>query len=194
MKYVSIDIETTGLDIDKCEVVEVGAVIDDFSSQRPFDELPTWHCYVNKSVFRGEPEALAMHAEIFRRIGKHEEPYRYLWPEMVAGELGTWLHRNNAFDERGLVTIAGKNFASFDLQFLKRMDPEFWERVPHRTRFIDPAMLYWNPVEDDRLPNSKECMVRAKMDGEVAHTAVEDAMMVVKLLRIAVNKKIAFGI
>lgn len=31
MKYVSIDLETTGLDFECCEILELGAVLDDIS-------------------------------------------------------------------------------------------------------------------------------------------------------------------
>jgi hypothetical protein len=51
----------------------------------------------------------------------------------------------------------------------------------HRT--IDPANLFWDPLIDRGLPNTKTCMERAGLDGEVAHTAVEDARVVCKLIR-----------
>jgi DNA polymerase III epsilon subunit-like protein len=36
---------------------------------------------------------------------------------------------------------------------------------------------------DDKLPDMKKCMVRAGLDGEVPHTAYDDALIVLKLLR-----------
>jgi DNA polymerase III epsilon subunit-like protein len=43
--------------------------------------------------------------------------------------------------------------------------------------------LYFDLENDDSLPDMKTCMQRAGIDGEVAHTAMEDALVVVKLLR-----------
>ena len=43
MKYISIDIETTGLDPENCQILSIGAVIEDTLNQLPFEELPTFH-------------------------------------------------------------------------------------------------------------------------------------------------------
>ena len=83
------------------------------------------------------------------------------------------------------VTPAGKNFASFDRQFLKRL-PEFEKLVKLHHRTLDPAMLYWQ-VGDEKLPDSKTCYERAGMDPKVAHTALEDALAVVRLIRTGVK-------
>ena len=40
MHYVSIDIETTGLDPMKNQIVEIGAVIDKIGSKTPIEDLP----------------------------------------------------------------------------------------------------------------------------------------------------------
>ena len=40
MRIVSIDTETTGLDYDTCQILQVGAVIEDTINVRPLDELP----------------------------------------------------------------------------------------------------------------------------------------------------------
>jgi DNA polymerase III epsilon subunit-like protein len=50
----------------------------------------------------------------------------------------------------------------------------------HRT--LDPAMLY-TLYTDPEPPSMKTCMERAGFEGEVAHTALEDALMVIRLLR-----------
>ena len=79
------------------------------------------------------------------------------------------------------VIAAGKNFASFDQKFLEKL-PNWNVNFAHRV--IDPAMLYFKPFEDDKgLPSTKICMERAGITAEVAHTAVEDAIVVVDLIR-----------
>ena len=65
---------------------------------------------------------------------------------------------------------AGKNFASFDMQFLNRI-PQFTKFINFRHRILDPAMLYWQ-AGDERLPDSKTCYERSGHDEEVAHTAL----------------------
>jgi len=44
-KYVSLDIETTGLNPENCQVLEIGAVIDDGTT--PIEDCPTFQCYVD---------------------------------------------------------------------------------------------------------------------------------------------------
>ena len=53
MPYVSIDIETTGLDPDTCQILEIGAVWDDWT--KPIDQLPTYRRLVVHSEYRGTP-------------------------------------------------------------------------------------------------------------------------------------------
>jgi hypothetical protein len=79
--------------------------------------------------------------------------------------------------------VAGKNFSGFDKLFLAKMpnSRNFIDRIHHRV--IDPASLYWEPFTDKELPSSKTCLERAGMSGVVAHTALEDAKMVVNLIR-----------
>ena len=40
MKYISIDLETTGLSSETCEVIEFGAVLDDLTTLQPIESLP----------------------------------------------------------------------------------------------------------------------------------------------------------
>lgn len=78
------------------------------------------------------------------------------------------------------ITAAGKNFASFDLPFILKTPKSNLIEIRHRS--IDPGTLWMKPT-DEKVPNTKECMCRAGIDGEVAHTAVEDAIVVIKLIR-----------
>jgi hypothetical protein len=57
-----------------------------------------------------------------------------------------------------------------------------WKNVSFLHRVLDPAILYYQPG-DMTLPDSKRCMERAGLAGEVAHTALQDAEMVVRLIR-----------
>lgn len=174
-QYVSVDIETTGLDPDTCQVIEFGAVLETGS------ELPSFHAYIVHPLYQGEPYALSMHPTIFRRIATREPGFLYLRPEELGPRFAYWLQ------EQGLppgksIQAAGKNFGSFDLQFLKRIHRfEEFVRIAHRS--YDPAMLYFQPGVDSKLPDMKTCMQRAGIEGEVTHTAVEDARLVVQLLR-----------
>ena len=66
MPYVSIDIETTGLDPETCQILEIGAVWDNWT--KPIDELPVYHRLVYHKEYRGSAYALAMNANLLRHL------------------------------------------------------------------------------------------------------------------------------
>jgi DNA polymerase III epsilon subunit-like protein len=85
--------------------------------------------------------------------------------------------------------VAGKNYDSFDARLLRKLTN--WDkhlRVHHH--ILGPAALYWQPKTDGvELPDTKTCMERAGISGEVAHTAVEDAQVVVGLIRQVIDNR-----
>ncbi len=179
--YVSIDIETTGLDEDICQILSVGAVIDDWTS--PLEELPTFHCYLAHESIMGSPYALSMHPEILRAIATcDEDAPEIIHPDDVANEFENWLSYNRITPHAKKLVVAGKNFGSFDHQFLKRL-PQWKSMICMKHRFIDPGNLYFDPMVDDGPPDTETCMARAGILGEVSHTALEDAIIVTRLVR-----------
>ncbi len=182
MPYVSIDIETTGLDPETCQTLEIGCVFDNWTL--PLQELPRFHCYVVHHQITGQPFALALNADTLRRLADPQGD-DFLPPGEVADAMAAWLGRCG-WDLSTGITPAGKNFASFDRQFLKRL-PDFEKKVRLHHRTLDPAMLLWLPG-DEKLPDSMTCYERAGMNPKVAHTALEDALAVVQLLRTGVKR------
>ncbi len=185
MKYLSIDVETTGLDIDNDQLIEIGMVVDDLS--QPLETLPRFHCYIAREQYAGHPFALSMHAAILRRIANREPGFSYLSEEQAVTAIRDFLQSKFGADYR--INVAGKNYGSFDSHFLSRL-PRVrkeggklligpWTLA---ARTLDPGSFMWQPG-DTELPNLKTCYQRAGISGEVAHTAIEDAMSVVKLVR-----------
>lgn len=170
MIYVSIDVETTGLDPNKHQLIELGAVIDDLVT--PLEDLPKFSRVVRWKVYEGEEEALKMNADII----SNPTAYPWCWPRELMPLFCTWL-RDNSIDTEE-VQAAGKNFATFDLRFLERLEnaPKFHRRV------IDPGSMYMRAI-DKRVPSLSECMQRAGIKEAVTHRAAEDAMLVVRLIR-----------
>jgi oligoribonuclease (3'-5' exoribonuclease) len=184
LPYVSIDIETTGLDPETCQILEIGAAFDNWT--QPLSKLPTFHCYVTHRQIVGSAYALAMNAEILRKLANPQPTGTYLDETQVAKCLAAWLNVQCGWDGSKALTPAGKNFASFDRQFLKRL-PDFEKKVRLHHRTLDPAMLFWQ-LGDEKLPDSQTCYIRAGIKGKVAHTALEDALAVVQLIRIGIKR------
>jgi DNA polymerase III epsilon subunit-like protein len=191
MRFVSIDIETTGLDPDRCEILEVGATINDPAAL--LEELPTFRFRFLREVYQGEPFALSMHRDLFLDLSRtprntHLHPGEnaprdwYGWPSEFNRKFSGWL-QSWGIDARNFVA-AGKNFANFDARFLRRLiEPE---RVKWHHRILDPGNMYMLPT-DEQVPGTATCCQRAgiypdNIPGE-EHTAVHDALVVAALIR-----------
>jgi hypothetical protein len=74
MKYISIDIETTGLDPEKCDVLSIGAIIEDSANPLPYEECPKFHAAILRHELYGSPRAITMNAELIANIGAYMEP------------------------------------------------------------------------------------------------------------------------
>jgi oligoribonuclease len=68
MKYISIDIETTGLDPEFNQILSIGAVIEDTLNQLPFEELPTFHGVIKRESVYGSLFALNMNRDLIETI------------------------------------------------------------------------------------------------------------------------------
>jgi len=189
MKYISIDLETTGLDPENNNIIEFGAVLDNLKELKPLEELPRFHAYICMDEYKGQPYALSMHPDIFRRIAKREEGYNYLYPNTLGKAFLDFLTKHGYEQEvkkgktipRTVINVAGKNFGTFDLQFLNKQT-NFSSSVKIRSRILDPGILCLEP-EDEVIPGLSECLKRIGVDKEVAHTTIEDSLDVIRVIR-----------
>lgn len=96
MKYFSLDLETTGLDENKHQVIEIGGVIDDLENPLPIDDLPTFHCYVTHDTYNVSEYCLGLHTEtgIFEDLSNRKDKHTYLQPDQVAYQLGKFVYKN----------------------------------------------------------------------------------------------------
>jgi len=108
-------------------------------------------------------------------------------PTGVAFRFRDFLKQHGLDPENEKIVVAGKNYANFDANFLSKLTS--WDKhIKFHHRTLDPAALYWQPETDGvELPDTKTCMQRAGISGEVSHTALEDARMVVELIRQAID-------
>lgn len=186
--FVSIDTETLGLS-HNAPVIELGAVIADWTGAK--QSPGAFHAYVLPE-YGGydncEPYAMSMHPEILRRIAeRNEAAYTFLHPEDVAEKFAEWLNDFPDIFDKGKITIAGKNFASFDLPKLN-LQFGFDHEVKYHHRFLDPGMLFWDPFKDDRVPDTDTCLERAGIEKRTVHNAVGDAQLVVELIQAGVRR------
>lgn len=178
MKYICIDLETTGLDHKNCQIIEFAAVLRDTKNPIKPEESPSFHCYVKHDVYQGEPYALQLNQRIFQELAKDpgkadapvytlSETYLKFYDFLLAN--GYKASKNT---KRIHFVAAGKNFGNFDLNFLRK-DPLWDEKFLVSSRILDPAML-WILESDNRVPGLGKCMERAGISGVVTHHALND--------------------
>lgn len=181
MKYVSIDLETTGLDRKRDQVIMVAMIVEDTENKLPREELPTFACLVRHGVegapqrYEGSPFALWLNAWIFEALAKNDESK---YPIYSSAEWET--HARNFLEANFVgqkVVAAGKNVAGFDIQFLGE---KITDKIFHRT--IDPGSVFidWKADKPDSLGDIKK---KLDIEGEVTHDAVDDAWDVIEVLR-----------
>jgi hypothetical protein len=194
MRFVSIDIETTGLDPNTCQVLEIGAVINDPGVG--LEKLPTFRYRILRDNYAGEPYALSMHRDLFKDLANAKRNTNggfsgelvskdwYGFECEFSRKFDGWL-RSWGIDPTKFVA-AGKNFAGFDATFLKKMRQPGAPIIRWHHRILDPGSMYVRP-DDEFVPDTNECCRRAGVHPNdipgAWHTAIHDALVVVALIR-----------
>ncbi|MDB5263679.1 MAG: hypothetical protein JWQ14_2962 [Adhaeribacter sp.] len=187
MHYVSIDLETTGTNPARHQIIEFGAVIENTNKNTELQNLPRFKRIVKHPEYTGQAFALNLNARIFQELVQPTGAAPVCEALELAGQFKDFL-LNNGFatdEEKTYVRIiaAGKNFAAFDLAFLNNL-PGWRDHIRISQQILDPAMYYINFQDDQKLPSLEECKRRAGFeDASVMHDALADALDVVRLLR-----------
>jgi hypothetical protein len=88
MKYLSIDIETSGLDHEKNDILSVAAIIEDTEKVLPWDEIPKFHVAILRHEITGSPRAITMNSKLIEYIGRWMEPENELDSMNISNESG----------------------------------------------------------------------------------------------------------
>lgn len=141
-KYLFLDLETTGLDPEKCAVIEIAAVVTDYK----FDAIPgrALNALVRQNVegLKFEPGALKLHAETgllleWIRASESGISGALLTSDDVSSRLLYEVlppaPKGGAPAAVDRLILAGNNVESFDRRFLQRLAPAVCERLHYRT-------------------------------------------------------------
>jgi len=184
MKYISIDLESTGKS-DWCQVLEFGAIIEDTARQEDLKDLPVFHRYLIHDRILGEAGALTMDPiiTILKRIRDRAPQYQYVSPKKLGIEFKRFLVQQGyeLKHDQIVINVAGKNFGTSDFPSLKRIEG-FEKHIRIRQRILDPAILCMEDA-DETLPSLSKCLERCGLCSQVQHDALSDAEAVIKVLR-----------
>jgi hypothetical protein len=72
MKYLSIDLETTGLDAEKYQILTFSAILEDSQKKLSFEECPKINIYILRDEILGSAFAVSMNAKIISSISRFQ--------------------------------------------------------------------------------------------------------------------------
>lgn len=207
MKYVSIDLETCGLDSLVHPILEFGAVATEIGGDPTRYTFRALVIPPNLDAIPVSPFTAMMHTklwdeiEMWKKDGKmytcgleenviHPRVVCQMKSEQRGCSLPflftQWLYRVGyvGYDcksgQRPKITVAGKNAATFDLPFL-RAQCDINDYVDIRHRVLDVASHFWRPC-DECLPSLDVCLERAGIPKRTCHGALDDALLVCDLI------------
>jgi DNA polymerase III epsilon subunit-like protein len=191
MKYISIDTETTGINPELDQVLEIGAIIEDTNKLLSFEDLPKFHVILLYDRYHGTPYAINMNKRIWEilsyvppkgtpEFNKYCAEHRIIPASEAAHHFNKWL-KEWGFNTNPVA--AGKNVATFDIPFLNNL-PNWKENVKFHQRVIEPGSVMIDWKNDEIPPSSDECKRRALLPStEYKHNALEDAWEMIQILR-----------
>ena len=191
MRFVSIDLETTGPDPWVHEILEFAAIIYDTHRPVSRSEAPQFRVLVQPTFAYANATALRMNRLLVEELQAPTFDTVVLSPDALPDRFAEFLQRHGFVrHERGKIRVqaAGKNFDKFDRVFLERQ-LRFRQQISLYRAALDPGLLYWNPASDKQwIPNMVACKKRAGFaDTAVAHRALDDAWDVVQLVQYYVD-------
>ena len=173
--YISIDIETTGTDPERHQILEIAAVYN----QQGVDVMscPHFQALVDPGEIIGDPYALVMNTRLLEYIANGEGDL----PSVAVSNLMGWLDVIQCDFEVGRFHLIGKNVGSFDLQFLKRMP--CWDKDYFSHRHLEVGSLFSTPegIEGQSVLRAS-ILAGSKIEGE-PHEALYDARVSLELAR-----------
>jgi len=208
MKYVSIDIETTGLDENQHQILEFAAIIEDTQLNLSYEDIPKFRRVIinpdDKYVFSSYACSLntrlvkiisrIVENNSFDKINLPNMDDGYCYPDNLIVSFADFLTSNDDKWARSFqkeIIPVGKNFKGFDQKFITRLK-HFNEFIKFEYRTLDPASLFVNWDEDASVPSTSTCKKRAGLGNSVSHEALADAWDVIQLFRFDREQKNEF--
>ncbi len=189
MKYLSIDIEATGLDED-CLIIEFAAVPVNASNYTISDELKL-ETYIQcpsltELKSKLSPWVIENNSELISKANKNGIPLdqfkQLLMEYLESDKIKEYFNISSYQNEK--IVLLGKSLNAIDLPFLNRdLGWEFMRKYFSHRQLDISSIVYYGI---DKKILSPECESGSKLMeyfgmGDVAHTALEDSINTAKI-------------
>ena len=203
MKYAAIDIETTGLDRELDQVLQIAIVLEDTgtAAEREIEDLSIFEALIWHPRLSGHAFALSMNAEIVEAFAGIEWNGNLEHPKMIdfrgrkvcvypgldkaCKDAIRFFRREYGRDDGGAlpsIVAAGKNVGTFDIPFLsKALDGGFADLFCHRVIDVGSVALGSIPAfwKEEKPPGMRDLH-----ESDPTHDAVDDARDVIMLCKV----------
>lgn len=166
--FVAIDIETSGRNPKYHKVLELGAIAWGPEVTRDFQ------CFVEWRDVNWCSETFKFHGT--EGVNRLMLGHPRVAPTGVSYNFIKWLDLIV-----GPKVIVGKNFGGFDRQFLMAMGGFKEEDLDYR--YLDVGSICFDPITDNCIPSTYGCLKVAGLDTLVKHTALEDCLALLKVVK-----------
>ncbi len=191
MRYLSFDIEATGLEKDDL-IIEFGMVPFDASTQEINYTLQK-HFYIQCPSFEElkpklNPWVIEHNKQLIEQAHTHGIPLSEFQQQLT-----TYLESPEvtSYFANQKIILFGKSMNAIDLPFLNRDLGWEYMRKYFSHRVCDLSSFAYNLIDLELLPPEAESgswLMQHLRLGEVAHTALEDAINTIKLYFLLLNK------
>lgn len=120
MKYISIDIETTGLDPEFNQILSIGAVIEDTLNPLPFEELPKFHAVIKRESVYGSIFALNLNRDLIQAMKDYSEARTQELKDEIEESFGAKFYEEDEVVEALYQFCYRNNLVEFDPDFLNK--------------------------------------------------------------------------
>ena len=182
MKYLSLDLEATGLD--ECDRIIEFATVPFCTTEKKVEDALAFHTFVKCPSFNSlraslSPWVVENNRELINKAhtqGVNTDQFKKLWTTYLEST-----EIKNYFNLQGKekIVLFGKSMSAIDLPFLTRDLGWDYMRTHFHYQTVDLSSVARAMVDMGMLPppcvSGKELMIHFKR-GKVAHTALDDAI------------------
>jgi|DEB19_MinimDraft_2_1074335.scaffolds.fasta_scaffold02147_8 DNA polymerase III epsilon subunit-like protein len=120
MRYISIDIETTGLDSETNQILSIGAVIEDTLNPLPFEQLPKFHAVIKRESVYGSIFALNLNKDLIQAMKDYSEAKTDEFKQEIEESFGAKFYHEDEVVEALYHFCYRNGLVPFDPNFLNK--------------------------------------------------------------------------